>query len=182
MKGHVLAGDRDRTGTVVRAGGGMRLRAILRFGFLSLALGLGSWGGGAARAQDPSADPVQALRIGKMLLESSCTSCHHHLRHVNGRVLDRAGWEKVVDAMKAQGAVLFSSRERELIVDYLTAKSAFEAKCSGCHPVDRALATRRGGADWRSTVQRMADMNPDAISSAEARSIADYLTAVRPAP
>jgi cytochrome c5 len=160
----------------------MRPGATLRRGLPVLALASCLFAGGVASAQNPAADPVQALRLGKALLESSCTNCHHHLRHVDARVLDRAGWEQVVDAMRARGAILFAPQERGLIVDYLAAKSTFEAKCVACHPIDRALATRKSAPDWRATVRRMAEMKPGAISDAEARSVADYLAAVRPAP
>lgn len=182
MKGHLSGKVRGRAGSSLRPGGGARSRAILRCALPALALALSTWTGGAARAQDTAADPVQALRAGKVLLESSCTSCHHHLRYLDNRILDRAGWGKVVDAMRARGAILFKPEERELILDYLAGRSTFEAKCAACHPIDRALAARKSGPEWRSTLRRMAEMKPGAISEAEARVIADYLTVVGPAP
>jgi cytochrome c5 len=56
---------------------------------------------------------------GKVLLETRCTVCHN-LERVQKKKADRAGWEKIAERMKKNGAKL-DDAEREAVVEYLTA-------------------------------------------------------------
>ena len=59
------------------------------------------------------------------------------------------------------------------------AKALFEAKCSICHPTSRPLGKNKDRNGWTSTVTRMQQVNGCPITDAEAKTIIDYLVAVR---
>ena len=54
-------------------------------------------------------------------------------------------------------------------------KTLFEAKCSKCHALDRALGKTKDLAGWQETAKRMAKYAKGAISDADAGKIAEYL-------
>jgi mono/diheme cytochrome c family protein len=59
------------------------------------------------------------------------------------------------------------------------AKAAFEAKCSLCHGIGRALGKNKTPAGWSETVTRMQKKVPDKISDADVKAILAYLNAVQ---
>lgn len=59
------------------------------------------------------------------------------------------------------------------------AKALFEAKCSLCHSLNRPLRKSRERRWWVETVTRMQQGNGCPITDEEARTIIDYLAAVR---
>lgn len=61
------------------------------------------------------------------------------------------------------------------------AKALFEAKCSVCHPAAKPLGVSKDKAGWEATVKRMQAKKPGNFNDDEAKVIADYLTAARPA-
>ena len=61
----------------------------------------------------------------------------------------------------------------------VSAKAVFEAKCSLCHGLDRALGVNKTAEGWSNTVLRMQRKAPDRISDADVKSILTYLNAVK---
>lgn len=59
------------------------------------------------------------------------------------------------------------------------AKALFEAKCSRCHPLDRATRKIKDHSGWQKTVERMKGYAAGAISDAEAQAIVEHLSRVR---
>jgi cytochrome c5 len=59
------------------------------------------------------------------------------------------------------------------------AKALFEAKCSVCHSLSRPLGKTMDLAGWTKTVTRMQKVNGCPITDQEAKTIIDYLVAVR---
>ncbi len=59
------------------------------------------------------------------------------------------------------------------------AKALFEGKCSICHPLSRPLGRNMDRAGWTETVTRMQKVNGCPITDREAKTIIDYLAAVR---
>jgi cytochrome c5 len=59
------------------------------------------------------------------------------------------------------------------------AKALFESKCSMCHGIDRPLGKNKDRDGWTKTVTRMQKVNGCNITDAEAKTIVDYLVAVR---
>jgi len=56
-------------------------------------------------------------------------------------------------------------------------KTLFEAKCSGCHGLDRPAALKETKEKWAGIVKEMQAKKADWISDAEASKIVDYLAA-----
>ena len=59
------------------------------------------------------------------------------------------------------------------------AKALFEAKCSACHELSRPLGKNKDRDGWTKTVTRMQKVNGCNITDGEAKTIVDYLVAVR---
>jgi cytochrome c5 len=55
-------------------------------------------------------------------------------------------------------------------------RSVFEAKCSVCHPLDRATVRKETRDKWVSIVKDMQGRKADWISDAEAAKIIEFLT------
>ena len=58
-------------------------------------------------------------------------------------------------------------------------KAVFEAKCSFCHGINRALGKNKTPEKWRKTVTRMQKKAPDKISDADVNAVIAYLNAVQ---
>lgn len=133
-------------------------------------------GAGAAAAEEALPDPFAGLQSGKKSFETVCSRCHKLDLPLSKR-LDRAGWEAIMGTMTSRGASL-ESTERALIVDYLVVKSTFENKCSSCHGLEGALASKRTRDEWKATVERMAKNPKAALTADDIRLITAYLTLV----
>jgi len=131
-----------------------------------------------AGAQTAPPGPVETLAAAKAVFERACGVCHPLERPLS-KTNDRAGWEQIVERMRAKGAKL-GDGEGEMVVTYLLTKNTFETKCSLCHGVDRPLGANKSAAGWLSTVQRMANKKFGSFTESEVASIAAYLSLVRP--
>lgn len=60
-----------------------------------------------------------------------------------------------------------------------SAKAVFEARCSLCHGISRALGKNKTPDEWQKTVVRMQGKAPDKISDADVKAILAYLNAVQ---
>jgi mono/diheme cytochrome c family protein len=58
-------------------------------------------------------------------------------------------------------------------------KALFEAKCSACHDLDRALQQTKDRNGWTATVKRMQQVNGCPITDAQAVEIIDHLVKIR---
>lgn len=58
-------------------------------------------------------------------------------------------------------------------------KALFEAKCSACHDLDRALRQTKDRDGWTATVKRMQQVNGCPITDAQAVEIIDHLVKIR---
>jgi len=125
------------------------------------------------------AEGAAPLADGKALFEGTCGLCHELARPL-GKTKDRAGWETTVSRMVSNGAKL-TPEEVTKVVDYLTARSLFQTKCSVCHGIDRPLGKSKDAAGWTATVQRMAAKQPGLLDEAQVAAIAAYLALERPA-
>ena len=148
---------------------------MIAAGGLFAFVGAGATGAGA---QTATPTPVESLTKAKAVFERACGTCHSLDRPLS-KTFDRAGWEKTVERMHANGAQV-SVEEQAQVVAYLLTKNTFEAKCSACHGTDRPLGKSKSAADWLSTVQRMSGKKPGHLTAAEAEEIAAYLSIVRP--
>ena len=135
---------------------------------------------GLSGAQTAAPNPVEYLTKAKAVFERACGVCHGLERPLS-KTFDKAGWEKTVERMHANGAEV-SGEERAQVVAYLLTKNTFEAKCSACHGTDRPLGKSKSAADWLATVQRMSGKKPGHLTEAEAADIAAYLSITRPLP
>lgn len=63
--------------------------------------------------------------------------------------------------------------------DAAAAKALFEARCSLCHSVDRALKKSKDRPGWIKTVSRMRGYASGRITEAEADAIMEYLVRTR---
>ena len=58
-------------------------------------------------------------------------------------------------------------------------KELFEARCSKCHQLDKALSRTMSPDEWRAVVNKMKDKWFSGISDEDAAIIADYLIETR---
>ncbi|MBU0768705.1 MAG: cytochrome c [Proteobacteria bacterium] len=54
-------------------------------------------------------------------------------------------------------------------------KALFEARCSQCHALERALSKTKNLAEWQKTTAKMAKFAKGKITEKEAEQIAEYL-------
>jgi len=118
------------------------------------------------------------LAEGRALFEKNCVTCHSLDRSLSVQS-DRAGWEATIKRMIAKGAKL-DKAQVDLILGYLSAKSAFETKCNACHELQRPLTAIKDAEQWKATVQAMAAKKPGHVSEADAGAITLYLSLVTP--
>jgi len=114
------------------------------------------------------------LRQGKELFENNCMDCHE-LAWPLKKVTDRAGWEEILTTMAKKGAIL-GKEERNLVLEYLLAKSTFQKQCILCHDAKRALEKNKDFQGWMATVQRMVTKKPGLLTDEEIKSVAGFLT------
>jgi mono/diheme cytochrome c family protein len=126
-----------------------------------------------------AAEEASPLDAAKALFEKSCAGCHP-LDRALVKSADRAGWKATMDKMIANGAKL-DAQQADQIVGYLSAKSAFETKCNGCHDLAKPLAAIKNPEQWRSTVAAMSAKKPGLLSDADAGAIVLYLSLAKPA-
>lgn len=130
----------------------------------------------------PSEEPplYDQLQKGKETFLEECRKCHT-IKYALNESYSRDDWSLTVGMMVANGAQL-SDEQRSLIVDYLTAKSAFETKCNACHPLERPLSKTKSLEEWQATVKRMAAKRPGHLTAEEIEAIAAFLALGYPKP
>ena len=111
----------------------------------------------------------------KAIVEETCIECHD-LEWPMTKVTDRAGWEETLTKMANTGAVL-DPADRELVIEFMLAKSAFLTKCNLCHSLERPLEKNKQFQEWMATVQRMSAKQPGHLTDDEIKAIAGFLTA-----
>ena len=111
----------------------------------------------------------------KAIVEETCIECHD-LEWPMTKVTDRKGWEETLTKMANTGAVL-DPADRELVIEYMLAKSAFQTKCNLCHSLDRPLEKNQQFQEWMATIQRMSSKKPGHLTDEEIKAISGFLTA-----
>ena len=110
---------------------------------------------------------------GKKTFEKSCTTCHK-IDIPLAKTMGRDQWNARIDDMVSKGLKI-SADDRALVVDYLTARSLFEEKCTVCHTTER-IEKKKIQLMWVTTVTNMAAKNPELFTAGEKESIVAYLT------
>ena len=111
----------------------------------------------------------------KAIVEETCIECHD-LEWPMIKVTDRKGWEETLTKMANTGAVL-DPADRELVLEYMLAKSSFQTKCVLCHSLDRPMEKNKQFQEWMATVQRMSSKKSGHLTDDEIKAIAGFLTA-----
>lgn len=119
---------------------------------------------------------ARSLAEGKDLFEKKCSRCHEIDRPLS-RDMERQEWERLLIDMASRGAEM-EAGEKELILDYLSARHVFTVKCTTCHTRERIFDRERAYQEWVATVQAMAEKSPDLMSEQEAAAIVSYLALV----
>jgi mono/diheme cytochrome c family protein len=117
----------------------------------------------------------EQLKQGKAIVEDTCIECHD-LEWPMTKVTDRAGWEETLTKMANTGAVL-DPADRELVIEFMLAKAAFQTKCVLCHSLERPLEKNKQFQEWMVTVQRMSSKKAGHLSDDDIKAIAGFLTA-----
>jgi len=123
-------------------------------------------------------DTLAVMKAGKAAFDVECEKCHTR-KYADDVTYSRDEWELTMGMMRSNGAE-FSDEQRTVIVEFLTAKSLLDTKCSVCHKVDRPLSKSKSPADWKATVTRMSGKKPGHLTDAEIDVLASYLAAERP--
>jgi len=125
------------------------------------------------------ADTYGKLKSGKAAFAQECGKCHS-TKYAQDVTYSRDEWEITVAMMRSNGAE-FTDEQKLVIIDYLTAKSLLETKCSVCHAVDRPLSKAKSVDDWKATVTRMSGKKSGHLSEEDIAQIAAFLAVERPA-
>ena len=96
-----------------------------------------------------------SLAQGKKAFESKCGHCHP-LTKVLTVVQTKSEWKKTVKKMTAYGAIL-KSKERKMVVQYLSARSLFDRSCSLCHDLGQVVTDDSATRNWQKTIEQMGD-------------------------
>jgi mono/diheme cytochrome c family protein len=167
----------------------MRSRLTVPGALAALALVLAA----PVRAQSPGALPPGE---GRDLVAVACTQCHSLTPLTAGRD-GPGGWRDHVANMVLRGAQL-TPREADTVIQYLAGnfgpgappatpakaialpggdgKELIEARCAGCHDLERVTIVKRRKQDWPLIVGNMVARGA-AATPEEARTIATYLAA-----
>jgi len=133
-------------------------------------------GAGLLTVHAATESPVtfEMLKQGKEVFENNCRDCHE-LAWPLKKVTDRAGWEEILTKMANTGAIL-DKGDRNLVLEYLLAKSTFQRQCILCHGTERALEENKDFQGWMTTVRRMVAKKPGLLTDEEIKAVAGFLT------
>lgn len=151
----------------------LKMTTIFAMGAACAALLLFSW---PAQSEEST---FAKLKAGKEAFDVECEKCHTR-KYAEEVDYSRDEWEITMGTMRSNGAQ-FTDEQREVIVEYLTAKSLLSMKCSVCHSVQRPLSKSKTLEGWTATVTRMSGKKPGHLSSEDISLIAGYLAVERPA-
>jgi cytochrome c5 len=112
------------------------------------------------------------------LLLSAALLCAALPAPAGGNALDRTSRRGADDAMEKTPVAPAPAQAQQDTGDP-KAKALFESKCSACHALSRPLGKNKDRDGWTKTVVRMQKVNGCDITDAEAKTIVDYLVAVR---
>jgi len=119
---------------------------------------------------------------GKEAFASQCLNCHQSIDEVTGAYRTRPDWQKIVAGMAGRGAKL-DETQQAAVVEYLAGRMLLIGKCRGCHTYLRPLTVGKSLANWRSTIQRMAERMPKdlGMTPEQIDQLAVFLAIERPA-
>ncbi len=119
---------------------------------------------------------VNQLEEGKKRFETQCSTCHS-LDKPFAKEMPRAEWDQLLVDMAGRGAKI-SPEDTVLIVDYLSTKSLFAAKCTVCHTKEKVFESQQTLSEWQATVKKMAEKQPDLFTPGDAKALTAYLVLV----
>ena len=140
--------------------------------FVSVVLAVGVL---AVQVVNSATVTFEQMAQAKAIVEETCIECHD-LEWPMTKVTDRKGWEETLTKMANTGAVL-DPADRELVLEYMLAKSSFQTKCVLCHSLDRPMEKNKQFQEWMATVQRMSTKQSGHLTDDEIKAIAGFLTA-----
>jgi mono/diheme cytochrome c family protein len=127
----------------------------------------------SAQAAEQTPVSFEELQQGKQLFEENCIECHD-LTWPKQKVTDRAGWEETLTKMAGKGARM-GQEERQMVIEYLLAKSTFQANCRACHDEKKAMGKNVSPAEYEKMVRRCADQKPGMLTEQEVKNVSGYL-------
>ena len=137
------------------------------------------------------------------VIRNNCVACHG-IDDYAFFALDRAGWRKLIADKHQSSGVELSEQDRNLLLDWLTAKFGPETKpfprtyippeittffsdpeafrlmnraCTRCHGLDRVQGVRNAEEDWRATLVNMRERGAQ-LSDEELERLVEWLTRV----
>lgn len=115
---------------------------------------------------------------GKWPFIMKCGKCHSLERPLSKRKTAEQ-WRDTVKTMHQKSHGWIEDKQVDDIIYFLSSKSLFETKCTGCHSDDRALDLIKNKAQWTETVKNMQKKKPGDISDDDADKIIMYLFTVQ---
>jgi hypothetical protein len=116
--------------------------------------------------------------IGKWQFIMKCGKCHSLERPMSKRKSPDE-WQDTVRSMHKKAHGWIEAKQVKEIIHFLSSKSLFETKCSGCHSDDRALDLIKNKEEWTKTVNFMQKKKEGWITDEEAKQIIIYLFSVQ---
>ena len=169
----------------------------LSAGYYYLKAGVGIYFSMASMETSKMRTEQERFIAGKNLLIYRCSTCHT-LERTFIRFKTEDGWRQTVASMRQinpditeqEGALiaeylvktqaLLSKGRTEKSVGIMTGKAAFEARCSGCHDLERVNSLKMSRPDWEKLVKEMQQNAGEAVlTNQDCEVIITYLAATR---
>ena len=115
---------------------------------------------------------------GKWDFITKCGKCHSLERPLT-RIKTAEQWEVTVKAMHGKAHGWIEDKQVKEIIWFLTSKSIYETKCTGCHSEYRALDLIKNKEEWTKTVKTMQQKPNSNISDEDADRIIIYLFTIQ---
>jgi cytochrome c2 len=125
------------------------------------------------RAESGEGSVYDELEKGKKAFQAECRKCHT-IKYALDETYSEDDWYMTVNTMIDNGADL-NKEQKELIIGYLIAKTAFQTKCNVCHELERPLSKKKDLEQWQATVKRMSSKREGHLTDGEAEVISAFL-------
>jgi len=116
--------------------------------------------------------------VGRWDFLMKCGKCHSIERPMTRRKTPEQ-WRFTVKTMHGKSHDWLTEKQVEGIIYFLSSKSLFESKCTGCHSNDRALDVIMNKDEWSKTVKNMQKKENSNISDKEADQIITYIYTIQ---
>ena len=169
----------------------------LSAGYYYLKAGVGVYFSMASMETSKMKTEQERFIAGKNLLIHRCSTCHT-LERTFIRFKTEDGWRQTVASMRQLNPDI-TDQEGDLIAEYLirtqallakgrttkavevmTGKTLFEAKCSGCHDIERVNSLKLARPDWEQLVKEMQqNAGETVLTNQDCEAIINYLATTR---